>query len=171
MTAAGSNSLTWDENGRLVTGLGSLKFYYNWDGKLKDVNDANDDPLIRLQYDPFGNRIYKWSSDPNQGGTKYIVDVSGKLPTILCEIKDANDPNGGSIKNQYYYTNGQVLTQYDCNGLDDNNDLIINDKYFYIHDRLGSVRQVVDTDGTVVNSYTYDPFLTVLFAKGVAPAQ
>ncbi len=160
MTAAGSNSLTWDENGRLVTGLGGLKFYYNWDGKLKDVNDANDDPLIRIQYDPFGNRIYKWSSDPNtpQGGTKYIVDVSGKLPTILCEIKDANDPNGGSIKNQYYYTNGQVLTQYDCNGLDESNDLIVNGKYFYINDRLGSVRQVIDTDGTVVNSYTYDPF-------------
>ncbi len=108
MTAAGSDSLDWHENGRRVTGLGGLQFYYNWDGKLKDVNDANDDPLISIQYDPFGNRIYKWSSDPNTpaAGTKYIVDVSGKLPTILCEIKDANDPNGGSFENKYYYAGG-----------------------------------------------------------------
>jgi RHS repeat-associated protein len=32
-----------------------------------------------------------------------------------------------------------------------------NDTYFYIHDRLGSVRLVVDALGDVLNSYTYDP--------------
>ena len=76
------------------------------------------------------------------------------MPLKNCVLTDIIS----SIKNQYYYTNGQVLTQYDCNGLDESNDLIVNGKYFYIHDRLGSVRQVIDTDGTVVNSYTYDPF-------------
>jgi len=37
------------------------------------------------------------------------------LPTILCEINDSN----GSITNKYYYANAQILTQYDCNGLDE----------------------------------------------------
>ncbi|MFA5422560.1 MAG: RHS repeat-associated core domain-containing protein [Phycisphaerae bacterium] len=32
-----------------------------------------------------------------------------------------------------------------------------NDIYFYIHDRLGSVRLVVDALGDVLNRYTYDP--------------
>jgi hypothetical protein len=67
------------------------------------------------------------------------------------------DPNR-SLKKQYYYANSQILAQYDCNGLDDNNDVVINGKYFYIHDRLGSVRLVVNELGDVNNSYTYSPF-------------
>ena len=31
-------------------------------------------------------------------------------------------------------------------------------KYFYLHDRLGSVRQVIDTDGDVANRYVYEPY-------------
>ncbi|MBN1787486.1 MAG: RHS repeat-associated core domain-containing protein [Sedimentisphaerales bacterium] len=31
-------------------------------------------------------------------------------------------------------------------------------RYYYIHDRLGSIRVVVDEDGDVINSYTYDAF-------------
>jgi len=33
-----------------------------------------------------------------------------------------------------------------------------DENYFYLHDRLGSVRMVVDDEGTVQNTYTYDPF-------------
>ena len=29
---------------------------------------------------------------------------------------------------------------------------------FYLHDRLGSVRQLIDTSGNVKNRYTYRPF-------------
>jgi RHS repeat-associated protein len=32
------------------------------------------------------------------------------------------------------------------------------DRYFYLHDRLGSVRQLIDTSGNVKNLYTYKPF-------------
>jgi len=68
------------------------------------------------------------------------------LPTILCEI----DPCDSSLKNSYVYANGQVLCQYE--GETDPN------RYFYVHDRLGSVRLVLDDNGTVKNSYTYNPF-------------
>ena len=33
-----------------------------------------------------------------------------------------------------------------------------DNKYFYLHDRLGSVRLVIDDDGDVVSHYTYEPF-------------
>jgi len=64
------------------------------------------------------------------------------------------------LKKSYIYTpDGQILAQYDCNGFDeDTNSVIVNGKYFYIHDRLGSVRLVVSEDGDVNNSYTYNPF-------------
>jgi RHS repeat-associated protein len=32
------------------------------------------------------------------------------------------------------------------------------DRYFYLHDRMGSTRQVINASATVVNSYTYDPW-------------
>jgi RHS repeat-associated protein len=32
------------------------------------------------------------------------------------------------------------------------------EKYFYLHDRLGSVRQIIDPNGKVVNRYMYQPF-------------
>jgi len=36
-------------------------------------------------------------------------------------------------------------------------------KYFYMHDRLGSTRQLMDCSAAIANHYTYDPF-GVVFA-------
>jgi RHS repeat-associated protein len=96
------------------------------------------------KYDPRGNRVRKYSTI--NGDRYYIVDIAGKLPTILCEI----DPTDSSLKNSYIYANGQPLCQYQ--GETDPN------RYFYIHDRLGSVRLVVNDAADVNNSYTYSPF-------------
>jgi len=39
-TKAGATSLTWDpNNAHLTVGLSANKFYYNWDGRLKDANE------------------------------------------------------------------------------------------------------------------------------------
>ncbi len=48
------------------------------------------------------------------------------------------------------YANSQIIAQHDG----DYSDLC----YFYLHDRLGSVRQVIDVNAAVVNCYTYDPW-------------
>jgi RHS repeat-associated protein len=112
---------------------------------LSDVNDSGGSPLASFLYDPLGNRVYKWSSDSNTpaGGVKYIVDVSGELPTILCEM----DYSSGVITNKYYYAGGRVLKQDSSAG-----------SFYYVHDRLGSVRLVTDANGAIKNSYTYNPF-------------
>ncbi len=54
------------------------------------------------------------------------------------------------MKKKYIYADGQVLAQHD---VPDN-----NEKYFYLHDRLDSVRLVIDDTGAAKNSYTYNPF-------------
>ena len=46
--------------------------------------------------------------------------------------------------------------QYDVNEVNDVE--IYYTPYFYIADRLGSVRLAVDANGNAVNSYTYNPF-------------
>ena len=40
------------------------------------------------------------------------------------------------------------------------------DKYFYLHDRLGSVRQIIDSDSGVVKYYTYKPFGELIESGG-----
>jgi len=64
------------------------------------------------------------------------------LPTILLELDESDN-----IMKTYIYANGQVLCQHDGDA-----------QYFYLHDRLGSVRHVIDTYGDVNNCYTYQPF-------------
>ena len=91
-----------------------------------------------------GNRVYRDGTNTR----KYIVDIVGKLPIILCEL-DASDD---SLENSYVYANAQILVQYTHNA---------NETFYYVHDRLGSVRLMVDYDGTdvgAVNIYTYNPF-------------
>jgi RHS repeat-associated protein len=109
-----------------------------------------------------GNRIRKQTNDPNAAAKIYIVDIAGQLPTILCEI-DAGDC---SLKNSYFYgSTAQVLCQLQ-HGIDPNTfETTLEDKYFYLHDRLGSVRQMIDDTAAVVNSYTYDPYGTAFTAE------
>jgi uncharacterized protein RhaS with RHS repeats len=38
------------------------------------------------------------------------------------------------------------------------NDNYTAEKYFYLHDRLGSIRQLINQNGAVVRFYTYNPF-------------
>ena len=80
---------------------------------------------------------------------KYIVDMVGRLPVILL-VMDAG--NNNSVVNTYVYANSQVLAQYE--GAQEG----ANDKHFYLHDRLGSVRLLIDESGDVANVYTYKPY-------------
>ncbi len=111
--------------------------------------------IIAVKYDPMGNRVYKSSTvDGVATSRKYIVDISGKLPTILCEI----DTSDSSLEKSYIYADAQVLAQREHES-----DPNFYDESYYVHDRLGSVRMVVDyndIDGYVfvANSYTYSPF-------------
>jgi hypothetical protein len=51
----------------------------------------------------------------------------------------------------YIHANGQVLMQHD-------GDRDTGAKYFYLADRLGNTRLLIDDDGNLQRSYTYEPF-------------
>ncbi len=154
-TASGGDNFTlgWDKNGNLTTGVGAT-LTYNWDNKLRQA--TKDTATINLKYDPQGNRIFKGSSA--NGNRKYIVDIVGDLPTILLEI----NPDNGSITKAYVYANSQILMQH-------NGTPATNNKYFYLHDRLGSVREIIDTAGDVVRHYTYGPFGETIEESNAGP--
>jgi len=122
---------------------------YNHDGKLRSGSAAS--VTVDLKYDPDGNRIYR-EVDNGQTTTKrkYIVDTEGDLPVVLLEIDpDVSDPNGCIVKT-YLYTGTDTIAQHDG--------FYADDKYFYLSDRIGSVRQVIDVNASVEHLYSYGPF-------------
>jgi RHS repeat-associated protein len=135
-------TLSYDDNGNMTTAPSATTLVYNWDNKLR--SGASGSNSLSMKYDPSGNRIRKQSSV--SGARRYIVDIVGDLPVILMEI----DPADSSIKKTYIYANSQILAQH-------NGDYSAA-RYFYLHDRLGSVREMINQAGTVVNMYTYNPF-------------
>jgi RHS repeat-associated protein len=147
-------TLDWDDNGNLTLKdnqsspcipepADDTALAYNWDNKLRSATQGPN--TLSVKYDPAGNRVIKDSNVTGQ--RKYIVDLSGELPTILLEF----DPNNGmAIKKTYIHANGQVLAQHDGD--------VNAPRYFYLHDRLGSVREVIDANASVVKYYTFDAF-------------
>ncbi|MBN2590913.1 MAG: RHS repeat-associated core domain-containing protein, partial [Sedimentisphaerales bacterium] len=123
---------------------------YNWDGKLRSAGAGQ--ATVDCLYDPDGNRIYREVDDESTTKRKYIVDTEADLPVVLLEIDpDIGDPNDSVVKT-YLYANEQIIAQHDG--------YWGQDVYFYLHDRLGSVRQMIDNQANVKNTYTYEPFGT-----------
>ena len=148
MTAIDGNPLEWDLNGGMVQGTGPV-IEYNWDNMLRSA-ELPYDPNVFVRYDPTGSRIDKEITDGiTSTKRKYIIDPAGDLSQILLEINPADD----TIVKTYMYANDQIVAQYDGSGVDP-----ADSKYFYLHDRLGSVRLVLGEDGDVKNRYTYQPF-------------
>jgi RHS repeat-associated protein len=141
-----------DDNGnitKLPTDSENDTVLWNWDNKL--ANAQKNTSSIAVKYDPMGNRVWRQSTvDSVTTGRKYIVDISGGLPVILCEI----DTSTSSLTKSYIYSDGQILSQR----IHDDQDPYDYTPYYYVHDRLGSVRLMIDNSGTAVNSYTYKPY-------------
>ena len=144
MTEAEGQDLDWDLNGNLTDGI-TTGMIWNWDNKLRSATAGSDS--ISCKYAPDGSMVYKESTQNSQTvKRKFIVDVIGDYPVILMEL----DGDNLDIEKTYIHANGQVLMQHDGD--------MNADKYFYIHDRLGGIRQLIGADGAVENHYTYDPF-------------
>jgi len=155
-TGGSGGAVGWyDLNGRQTSLLDDRPHYYpleyDWDGNLRYGQFMNPSMGMEAKYDPEGVRIYKhriWNLDSYWH--KYIVDTTDDLPKILL-VLDANDNN--AILKTYVHANNQILMQHDGD--------VNSPRYFYLHDRLGSVRQIVDSSGEVANCYYYTPWGSV----------
>ena len=59
----------------------------------------------------------------------------------------------------------QILARHDI----EEDSPAYDNKYFYLHDRLGSVRLVLADDGSVAEHYTYEPFGQVIESSDGPP--
>ena len=150
LTSIGSNSsIAWDDNGQLICD-GGINFVYDYDNKLDYASSVSGPTIyVDYEYDPLGNLSGR--SDYVQGiGTRqsrYIQDYSGGLPKVLVELEPDGSGGWSVVAQNYHYGDRLVLSQ-SASG---------NSSY-YIHDRNGNVRNIINSSQTVLNSYSYTAF-------------
>jgi RHS repeat-associated protein len=140
-------TFTYDANGDRTgqTGLGGpeITYVYNQANQLISYSEGNTSTTYTYNGD--GLRMSK-----TQGANTetFLWDVSGGLPLLLAD---------GTAR-YLYGSGGQPLAEV-MNGT--------NATYYYHADQLGSVRALT-AGGTLVNTYTYDPYGVALTSTGTA---
>ena len=174
-TVNGTNVYTYDANGRLLTQTtnGQTTTY---------TYDADGNTLSEVG--PAGTTTYTWNDQglmsgavvTNSSGTTtrvtYQYDANGNLSSRSQDGAVVNyltaTINGVSQVVEEYQSDGTVVASYVYG-----NDLISQDRggtrTYYISDAIGSTRALVNQDGNVVATYTYDAYGRELSSTGTVP--
>lgn len=104
--------------------------------------------------------------------SRYYYDALGRR---VAKLHENHVDNGKSFARKYIYDGQEVL--FELNGDNDllttfthstlrTDDVLAMDKgnasYFYLKDRLGTVNEIIDASGNIVQSYSYSAFGTIL---------
>ena len=139
LTSYNGQSISYD-------GMGNPTVSYNkqfmWTGRQLTLAETIDGTLVGYSYNADGIRTKKTVGSVT---TEYFLQGS----TILAE-------KTGNNVIWYIYDTGGELLGFTYNGT----------PYYYLKNMQGDVYKVVDANGTVVASYTYDPWGKVLTATG-----
>ena len=144
------NSDIYDANGSTLVSNGS-SYAYDFERRIIDVNNGQ----ITITYDGDGNRS---SKTVNGVTTKYLIDTNSLTGYAqVVEELDGNN-NVGRV-----YTFGDHLI---------GQSQLINGTWvrsFYGYDGLGSVRFLMDNQGILTDTYTYDAFGNLIEKSGATP--
>ena len=137
ISGSGSIDFTWDDNGNLLDD-GSYTYSYDHANRLKIVNGP--EVSASYAYNGLGVRVQE-----TVGGTTthYVVDLNTGLTQVLSD---------GT--NTYLFGIGRIA-QESTSG-----------KQYFLEDALGSVRQLVDSNGSVQLVKSYEPYGEVLNSAG-----
>ena len=162
----GKYSYTYDLEGNQKTKTrisdGQLTEYF-WDHRNQLtkalVKDANGVLLkeLRFTYDVEGRRVGSWVDADGDG-----PEEPDQVWTVFDGVNPYMDFDGdGLLKTRYLYGPGidELFARIGAG----------EDPEWYLADRLGSVRQIVDASGAVLDEITYDSFGGILIETN--PAQ
>ncbi len=152
-TSVSSVAYGYDENGNL-TYDGRLRYYYDCENRLTEVNDVDDMPVASYKYDFAGRRVRKIVYGTPNVVRNYLYD-GDRLIFIY-------DGASGDLLRKFYYGPRDLSagwridepivmhrTVFDVNGWG---------FYYYHYDGLGSVIALSDDTGNIVEKYSYDVF-------------
>lgn len=126
-------------------GGATLSYDFTVDNLLTSSSDGSVATVYT--YNPLGHRIQK-----SQGGeaVRYVLDLSGELSLVLQTTDEA-----GAVQSDYIYGLG-LLARI---GKEDKIQL-------YHFDAQHNTVALTDADGNITDTYTYDPFGTMLSHEG-----
>ena len=120
--------LPWDANGNL-TSDGVRSYAYDHANRLTQVSEGS--LTTQFAYNGDGVRTSKTIAGDT---TQYVLDLATTLPVVISDTEAV-----------YLYALDIIAQQQ-------------SETLYYVHDGLGSVRQLVDTTGQIETNYAYDPF-------------
>ena len=187
LTSAGSNSYTFDGTDNRLTQVqpGNTNTYLNNLGdQVVSLTSTSPSSTTHFTHDFDGRMtssstsgalyVYGWSSFDNmafvtlngvlQEQDFYGNDGTRRMRTDGSQYYDQiSEYQGGGVSSpQVSYIAGNRLLGLDRNGAS-------GSPFFYIVDGLGSVRQVVNSSGTVTDSLTLDEYGVVTGYTGTSP--
>jgi RHS repeat-associated protein len=138
-TSGGGQTYSWDDNGNLLSD-GVRTYSYDHANRLRQVTEGS--LTTQFAYNADGVRVAKTIGAAT---TDYLVDLASTLPVVISDTDAV-----------YLYGLDIIAEQ-----------LAGADRYYYVHDGLGSVRQLLDSSGQIATRYAYDPFGGPLAGNGV----
>jgi RHS repeat-associated protein len=141
-TSVAGTSYTYDDNGNLAFD-GQLRYYYDCESRLIDINDANDAPVASYAYDYLGRRI----SRTIYGSPNVTIQYAYDGDRIIAEYDGS-----GTLLRKFIY--GPGLDEPICLLEVAENNAV----YYYHFDGRGSVVALSDVNSVLVERYTYDVF-------------
>jgi YD repeat-containing protein len=130
-----NRTLSYDDNGSLVND--GLTHTFEWDGanRLTAVNYTGTTNRSEFTYDGLSRcvKIVEKTNGSVTSTRKFVWCGDEK-----CEFRDAND-----AVTLMAYSQGQYVG---------------TTKYFYFRDHLGSIREMMKSNGTLVARFDYDPW-------------
>ena len=135
-----SRSFTYDDDGNLTSdGIRS----FEWDvlSRLKTITWATG-KATEFTYNAIGQRAKVVETDGSQSTTRYYLYDGADL----VERRTGSDPDTATADRVYFAQGEQRRTGSAWVA------------YHYCRDHLGSVREVLDDDGTLVARYDYTPY-------------
>jgi RHS repeat-associated protein len=137
LTNAGGVEYSWDANGNL-TSDGVRTYTYDHANRLVEVGEGT--LTTQFAYNGDGARLSK-----TVGGdaTQYVLDLAAGLAVVISDTE------------AIYLYGLDIIAQQQA------------ERLYYMHDGLGSVRQLTDETGEIATNYAYDPFGMPLTAGGV----
>lgn len=119
---------------------------------LKEFDGVTLQKDSRYYYDAIGRRVAKYHADNADSAKSFVRKYIYDGQEILFEVDGDND----------------LLTTFTHSMLR-TDDVLAMDKgnasYFYLKDHLGSINEIIDSSGNVIQSYSYSAFGKILSIK------
>jgi RHS repeat-associated protein len=135
---------TYDPSGNMIQAVSADESYtleYDEDNRVTRIewDTPQDNVVIQNRYDALGRRVARTR---NGVETRFVLDLSGDMELILCDVDDTN-----AINQWHVHGAGLVYTE------DDAGEIVV-----YHPDSIGNTVVLSDTNAAADTTFAYSPY-------------